>query len=315
MKLLVFLLGIALPNLYFAHTDSITFSEETIDYFRKIVLRKTKNPVVSTWKKDIQVFIHPGNTESTFLRTDQNTQQEYNQLEKELDIIIQELNTWISTVKIRRVTKIEEANFEIYIGSVGGCKLLDASTRNSLAKNWSIQHCQLSTDNKDIVHGFVFLDFYRTPNIRVKKRLLRKKITQALGLFNESDEIKESIFFDGYSEQANFFEIDKELIQILYNHPDVVNQLQCKSIPVDLTINQSQSAQIKTNPVQDEVIFFVTDELIDETYRIYNSQGQVVHFQKIEFNEIHVPFTDFGNGMYYIQIKNREPTRFLKMSY
>jgi hypothetical protein len=315
MKLIALLLGVALSNFYFAHTDSSTFSEETMDYFRKIVLRKTKNPVVSTWKKDIQVFIHPGNTESAFLRMDQNTQQEYNQLEMEFDIIIQELNTWISGVKLKRVKNIKEANFEIYIGSVGGCKLLDASTRNSLSKNWAIQHCQLSTDNKDILHGFVFLDFYRTPNIRVKKRLLRKKVTQALGLFNESDEIKESIFFDGYSEQVNYLEIDKELIQILYNYPEVISQLQCKSIPVDVTANQSQSAQIKINPVQDEVIFFVTDELIDETYRIYNSQGQVVHFQKIESNEIHVPFTDFGNGMYYIQIKNREPTRFLKMSY
>jgi hypothetical protein len=315
MKLIALILGIALTNFYFAHTDSITFSEETMDYFRKIVLRKTKSPVVSTWKKDITIFIHPGNTESTFLRTDQNTQQEYDQLEKELDVIIQELNTWISGIKLRKVTNLEDANFEIYMGSVVGCKLLDASTRNSLSNKWAVQHCQLSTDCKEIVHGFVFLDFYRTPNIRVKKRLLRKKITQALGLFNESDENKESIFFDGYSEQANFSEIDKEIIQLLYNYPDVVNQLQCKFIPVDLTINQSQSAQIKTNPVQDEVIFYVTDELIDETVKIYNSQGQVIHFQKIESNEIHVPFTDFGNGMYYIQIKNREPTRFLKMSY
>jgi len=315
MKFIALILGIALTNFYFAHTDSITFSEETMDYFRKIVLRKTKSPVVSTWKKDITIFIHPGNTESTFLRTDQNTQQEYDQLEKELDVIIQELNTWIYGIKLRKVTNLQDANFEIYMGSVVGCKLLDASTRNSLSNNWAVQHCQLSTDSKEIVHGFVFLDFYRTPNIRVKKRLLRKKITQALGLFNESDEIKESIFFDGYSEQANFSEIDKELIQLLYNYPDVVNQLQCKFIPVDLTINQSQSAQIKTNPVQDEVIFYVTDELMDETLRIYNSQGQVIHFQKIESNEIHVPFIDFGNGMYYIQIKNREPTRFLKMSY
>jgi hypothetical protein len=216
---------------------------------------------------------------------------------------------------LTRVNTLEEANFEIYVGSVEGCRLLDASTRNSLTKNWAIQHCQLSTDNKDITHGFVFLDFYRTPNIRVKKRLLRKKVTQSLGLFNESDEIKESIFFDGFSEQSNYLEIDKELIQILYNHPEVISQLPCKSTPTDWATNQSQSAQIKTNPIQDEVIFLVSDELLNETVRIYNSQGQVVHFQKIESNEIHIPFTDFGNGMYYIQIKNREPTRFLKMSY
>ena len=315
MKLIALLLGIALSNFYFAHTDSLAFSEETMDYFKEIALRKTKNTVISTWKKDITVFIHPGNKEPVFLKTDPTLQNEYKELEKELDQVLNELNNLISTIQLTRVNTLEEANLEIYVGSVEGCRLLDASTRNSLTKNWAIQHCQLSTDNKDITHGFVFLDFYRTPNIRVKKRLLRKKVTQSLGLFNESDEIKESIFFDGFSEQSNYLEIDKELIQILYNHPEVISQLPCKSTPIDWATNQSQSAQIKTNPIQDEVVFLVSDELLNETVRIYNSQGQVVHFQKIESNEIHVPFTDFGNGMYYIQIKNREPTRFLKMSY
>ncbi|MCF8408230.1 MAG: DUF2927 domain-containing protein [Crocinitomicaceae bacterium] len=315
MKLIALLLGIALSNFYFAHTDSLAFSEETMDYFKEIALRKTKNTVISTWKKDITVFIHPGNKEPVFLKTDPALQNEYKELEKELDQVLNELNNLISTIQLTRVNTLEEANLEIYVGSVKGCRLLDASTRNSLTKNWAIQHCRLSTDNKDITHGFVFLDFYRTPNIRVKKRLLRKKVTQSLGLFNESDEIKESIFFDGFSEQSNYVEIDKELIQILYNHPEVTSQLPCKSIPIDWATNQSQSAQIKTNPIQDEVIFLVSDELLNETVRIYNSQGQVVHFQNIESNEIHVPFTDFGNGMYYIQIKNREPTRFLKMSY
>lgn len=315
MKLIALLLGIALSNFYFAHTDSLAFSEETMDYFKEIALRKTKNTVISTWKKDITVFIHPGNKEPVFLKTDPTLQNEYKELEKELDHVLNELNNLISTIQLTRVNTLEEANLEIYMGSVEGCRLLDASTRNSLTKNWAIQHCQLSTDNKDITHGFVFLDFYRTPNIRVKKRLLRKKVTQSLGLFNESDEIKESIFFDGFSEQSNYLEIDKELIQILYNHPEVISQLPCKSTPIDWATNQSQSAQIKTNPIQDEVIFLVSDELLNETVRIYNSQGQVVHFQKIESNEIHIPFTDFGNGMYYIQIKNREPTRFLKMSY
>ena len=59
MKLLALLLGIALSNFYFAHTDSLAFSEETMDYFKEIALRKTKNTVISTWKKDITVFIHP----------------------------------------------------------------------------------------------------------------------------------------------------------------------------------------------------------------------------------------------------------------
>ena len=313
MKLIALLLGVALSNFYFAHTDSSTFSEETMDYFRKIVLRKTKNPVVSTWKKDIQVFIHPGNTESAFLRMDQNTQQEYNQLEMEFDIIIQELNTWISGVKLKRVKNIKEANFEIYIGSVGGCKLLDASTRNSLSKNWAIQHCQLSTDNKDILHGFVFLDFYRTPNIRVKKRLLRKKVTQALGLFNESDEIKESIFFDGYSEQVNYLEIDKELIQILYNYPEVISQLQCKSNLIDWMSNPETVIEVKTNPIQDELIVHVSEHYLNETIKLYNQQGQVVYFQQIETPNIIIPSTELSSGFYFLQVKNQKSIKVLKI--
>ena len=230
----------------------------------------------------------------------------------EFDIIIQELNTWISGVKLKRVKNIKEANFEIYIGSVGGCKLLDASTRNSLSKNWAIQHCQLSTDNKDILHGFVFLDFYRTPNIRVKKRLLRKKVTQALGLFNESDEIKESIFFDGYSEQMNFLPIDKELINILYNHPDVYAQFPCKSNLIDWMSNPETVIEVKTNPIQDELIVHVSEHYLNETIKLYNQQGQVVYFQQIETPNIIIPSTELSSGFYFLQVKNQKSIKVLK---
>lgn len=312
MKPITLLLGFALLNFNFARTDTLFFSEESISYFKKIALRKSQHTEISTWKKDIKVFIHPGNKEPIFLKTDPALQHEYKELEKELDLVLNELNDLISTIQLTRVTKLEEANLEVYMGSVDGCKLMDASTRSALAKNWAIQHCQLSTDNKEIVHGFVFLDFYRTPNIRVKKRLLRKKITQSLGLFNDADEIKESIFFYGYSEQMNFLPIDKELINILYNHPDVYTQFPCKSNLIDWMSNPETVIEVKTNPIQDELIVHVSEHYLNETIKLYNQQGQVVYFQQIETPDIIIPSTELSSGFYFLQVKNQKSIKVLK---
>lgn len=312
MKPITLLLGFALLNFNFARTDTLFFSEESISYFKKIALRKSQHTEISTWKKDIKVFIHPGNKEPIFLKTDPALQYEYRELEKELDLVLNEINDLISTIQLTRVTKLEEANLEVYMGSVDGCKLMDASTRSALAKNWAIQHCQLSTDNKEIVHGFVFLDFYRTPNIRVKKRLLRKKITQSLGLFNDADEIKESIFFYGYSEQMNFLPIDKELINILYNHPDVYAQFPCKSNLVDWMSNPETVIEVKTNPIQDELIVHVSEHYLNETIKLYNQQGQVVYFQQIETPDIIIPSTELSSGFYFLQVKNQKSIKVLK---
>ena len=63
-----------------------------------------------------------------------------------------------------------------------------------------------------------FVDLNRTVGeTEFQKHILREELTQSLGLFNDSEKYENSIFYDGYSTVTEYSEIDKELIDMLYN--------------------------------------------------------------------------------------------------
>ena len=49
-----------------------------------------------------------------------------------------------------------------------------------------------------------------------QRHVIREEITQSLGLFNDTYDYPESIFYQGYSEQTSFASIDEEIIKLLY---------------------------------------------------------------------------------------------------
>jgi hypothetical protein len=200
----------------FGHKDSLRQLHEAAGYFHKIAVLDFHKTDFMKWKKDIKIYLH-SNDDAKNMDTNTAFQADYLALKMELKQIVNELNELINTINIVFVDKKEESNMEIFIGSANECQTLDALTRFTIQKNWAIQHCQVTTDGNEIIQSFVFLDLYRTPNIRMKKTLLRKKITQSLGLFNELEDNKESIFYAGFSEQFEFTNLDKEVIRMLYS--------------------------------------------------------------------------------------------------
>jgi hypothetical protein len=199
-----------------AHRDSLKSLYATNTYLEKIaILNQTKTDFIK-WKRDIKIFIHPTNHQN-IENTEATFSADFSELKKELAIIIDELNQIIEPISFSFVNKIEESNLEILIGSSNDSRKLDPSTRFLIQKNWAIQHCLVSGDGTEIVKSFIFLDLYRIPNLRIKKRLLRKKIVQSIGMFNETDDFKESIFYEGLSEHVNFSSMDLELIRLFYH--------------------------------------------------------------------------------------------------
>ena len=63
----------------------------------------------------------------------------------------------------------------------------------------------------------MYVDIERTSTNDGQKHLLREELTQSLGLCNDSYDYPESIFYQGWTETTEYAEIDKELIQMLYN--------------------------------------------------------------------------------------------------
>ena len=62
----------------------------------------------------------------------------------------------------------------------------------------------------------MYVDIYRA-NDQEQKHLLREELTQSLGLFNDSYKYPESIFYQDWTTTTEYAQIDRELIDMLYN--------------------------------------------------------------------------------------------------
>jgi hypothetical protein len=54
-------------------------------------------------------------------------------------------------------------------------------------------------------------------DVEAQKSVLREELTQSLGLCNDSWEYPNSIFYQGWSTNTEYSDLDKEIIQMLYN--------------------------------------------------------------------------------------------------
>lgn len=173
-------------------------SPEVIDYFNEITLGSETGPGRSTpfvWTEDVKIFV-------------EGSKPSY--LMSELNKVVNELNSIINTINIKVVSNRKDANLVLFLGSRSG---------------FFSAHPEI-TDFSDYLgfflvypnEGTAFVDINRTQGeIEFQKHILREEVTQSLGLFNDSEKYENSIFYDGYSDVTEYSEIDKELIDMLYN--------------------------------------------------------------------------------------------------
>jgi hypothetical protein len=64
----------------------------------------------------------------------------------------------------------------------------------------------------------MYVDIYRCTELDAQKHLLREELTQSLGLFNDSYKYENSIFQQRWTTTTEYADIDKKIIQILYNN-------------------------------------------------------------------------------------------------
>lgn len=307
MRTLFFILFLSSNYVVHASSDSIEFCQETLNYFKQLVQINSEQSAYVKWNKEIRIYFHELNQNNL---TASNTvfETDYSELKTEFGKIIGELNDWITPIDLTLVDRPENANFEVFVGSVNECKVLDPSMRFTLAKNWGVQHSQLSFDGNEIVKSFVFIDLYRAPNLRVKKILLRKKIAQALGFFHEIEDTKESIFQSGFSEHTDYTKLDKELIQLLYQE-NLFETLENKSEKIVIAKNQ---LSVKTNLFADNATLSVSPDLINREGFLYNFQGQLFKSFWIEATETVISTADFQSGVYFFRIDNLPAVKITK---
>jgi len=182
--------------------DLSDVDEETTYYFNEILRFSENSPhqegPINKWTKDISVYLYG----------------EYSHMHKTETIqVIKELNRLIYPRKINLVKNPKWANSFVYFGSI------EEYNKNSMSgvtlTGRYLGHFHLFTYHQEIQKAYIFVNTSDASRKR-QKHVIREEITQSLGFINDSYDYPESIFYQGFSENDFFTEMDKTLIRLLY---------------------------------------------------------------------------------------------------
>ena len=178
------------------------YSDESVKYFNSVA---TKSEFSSgkfqphRWRKDMKIYV-------------KGDKPDY--LMSELNKIVGELNDIINTINIKVVNSESESNFVIFFGGQSGYNEICSSSIGLTEHNYGLF---VVSGGVSIGGGSMYVDTERSSTTSAKKHLLREELTQSLGLFNDTYDYPNSIFYQGWTETNQYAPIDIELISMLYN--------------------------------------------------------------------------------------------------
>ncbi len=181
--------------------DYKRYDQETNEYFDEIVMYSefsdSRRHEPYRWTTDMKIYVD-------------GEKPEY--LISELNKIVTELNDLIDPITIRLVNRKQDANYTIYFGShIEFANLYSLMYKDKLERNWGLFEVYPN-------RGVMYVDLERTSfDYDAQKHLLREELTQSLGLLNDSWKYPESIFYQGWTTTTEFTEMDRSLIDLLYN--------------------------------------------------------------------------------------------------
>jgi len=175
-------------------------SQEAKDYFKEICLNSENGESfkdASKWDKDVKIYVHGYCPD--YMMT-------------ELDDIVSELNDLIDPINIEVVSNKSEANTFLFLGSDGGFQQeYPIVGGRDLSRTGGYF---LVKSNK----AYLYVNMVRTGNdTQAQRSILREELTQSLGLYNDSWKYPNSIFYQGGNDVTEYSDLDKEIIQMLYN--------------------------------------------------------------------------------------------------
>ena len=161
---------------------------------------------IRKWSSNIKLFV---------------PETKYDYLNEELDAIIDELNSLLGEIQIERVTDVNEANYIVYFGNQNTyVNTYEPNAAGLVESNWGVFYIYWDS-NWSINRGSMYVDIIRTLDLDCQKHLLREELTQSLGLMNDTFDYPGSIFYQNWTCGTNYAEIDRRLIEILYD-PEIL---------------------------------------------------------------------------------------------
>lgn len=208
-RLPVTLKNVLLLAAYFAITscDSATerpakrYSQEEVSYFVDVALGAEFGGAtrrIRKWQSDIRIKVA-----GTPTAEDERTQE---QLTSELQTLAVGLS--FSFVE-------DDANVELFI--------VPASEFNTYEPNYvpgNLGFFWVFWSGSSWIYRARILITTEGVTQQERSHLMREELTQSLGLMNDSNRYPESIFYQGWTDVVQFTELDKVLIQMLYD-PEV----------------------------------------------------------------------------------------------
>lgn len=185
--------------------DSGTHSKEAQAYFNEICLGDefgNKYSKGDPIKHDVKIFV-------------EGSQTDY--MEEELEDIVSDLNSLIDPIELEIVSSKSEANTFIYLGSKSGFKQSYPNVQASLSGSWGYFESRYNMKT-GLTKSYIFVDMVDTEsNTLAQRSVLREELTQSLGFTNDSWKYPNSIFYQGGNDVTEYSDLDKEIIQMLYN--------------------------------------------------------------------------------------------------
>ena len=178
------------------------YSDESVKYFNSIATKpefSSEKFQPRRWRKDMKIYV-------------KGDKPDY--LMSELNKIVGELNDIINTINIKVVNSESESNFVIFFGGQSGYNEMCSTSIGLTEHNYGLF---VVYGGVSIGGGSMYVDTERSSTTSAKKHLLREELTQSLGLFNDTYDYPNSIFYQGWTETNQYAPIDIELISMLYN--------------------------------------------------------------------------------------------------
>ena len=167
---------------------------------------------IRKWKQDIKIYLPNSGFPS---------------LERELDIVIEEINGLSGTVQLERVSDSATANFLFFFGTkVEYAEVYEPAASDLISTNRGLFALRWNTQTYEIVSGSACVDVVNETDTACLKHLLREEMTQSLGMMNDVSMDERSIFFDEYRCGDAFTSLDEQFIQDFLS-PQIENGM-CK---------------------------------------------------------------------------------------
>lgn len=209
-KLLIFFLALIIARLAFTQniSDSIVDS-----YFNEIA----RYDEYTTQLKPITKYTSAVNV---YIKQTYNVKKEHlNEVKK----VFKEITKLCPSLIVNYVDREENANFIIIFGEFDYLYEIYPKSMK-FGSNYDaggiIEYKKLDNGISPIFKTVVVFEFNKVNSLYTIENYLhfiREEITQGLGLINDSWKYPESIFYQGYSKVIQYSELDKSIIQKLYN--------------------------------------------------------------------------------------------------